>query len=418
MTSTTQMAQRVARQFLARKVVFDPDFIAKLRKDFLVLMKNSKIVKTSAQAKKWRDVMLVWRQRFYSLIYEDLLRTIESLPFSYPQVSRDDAKRWEQFVRKGAWSLYLDSQLPLGRADDYWSEEARFVQFQRELSKWDARVRRGARTAWKALNDFTLWYQQVTKQAPIVDVPVEEQTTLEGFQVLVKGYDREVDAEYMERFKEGLKNYKRRAATVLPLMLRAQLPLVLDFNMGIDKGGEYHRSYISINPMGAALGNPGEIVRTLAHEMGHHLYRTVLTGAAQKFWNTAISNNYGTLDLNKVLAQWGQETDFLFNNKIKRQDPFLYLQIEGLLTSAPELFKGSNFLSTMDNVREYLAKGGQAQWRVHGKPITGYAHKNPEEAFCEALGMLVAYGPRTVLAEVRSWLQTVLPSIKIAKSQS
>ena len=51
---------------------------------------------------------------------------------------------------------------------------------------------------------------------------------------------------------------------------------------------------------------------------------------------------------------------------------------------------------------------------VPKSPITGYAGKNTEEAFCEAVGRLVAYGPLVIPETVRGWLRAVLPGIRIA----
>ena len=49
-------------------------------------------------------------------------------------------------------------------------------------------------------------------------------------------------------------------------------------------------------------------------------------------------------------------------------------------------------------------------------PITGYAGKNPEEAFCEAVGLLVAYGPRAVHEKIRHYLEIVIPGkVKLAR---
>jgi hypothetical protein len=223
--------------------------------------------------------------------------------------------------------------------------------------------------------------------------------------------------EYLEKFKEGLKLYKQRAQTVLPLLLKLQLPLVLDFSQGLDKGGSYHKSWIMINPI-SAYKNPGRMAQILAHEMGHHLYQRYLSDQDTHFWYMAVTGNYGQLDLRDVLMRYGTEGSFFENKRIRQEDPILYLQIQGLFEAGvspyKEVFEGRSMFS-LKSVQEYLDEGGQAKWRVHGKPITGYANKSPEEAFCEAVGMLVGYGPRTVLPEVRSWLQTILPNLRVAR---
>jgi hypothetical protein len=67
---------------------------------------------------------------------------------------------------------------------------------------------------------------------------------------------------------------------------------------------------------------------------------------------------------------------------------------------------------------EYLDTGGDPVISVHTKPISGYANKNPEEAFCEAIGLLVAFGPRTVDEQVQSWLKEIVPSLRIASAKT
>jgi len=68
-----------------------------------------------------------------------------------------------------------------------------------------------------------------------------------------------------------------------------------------------------------------------------------------------------------------------------------------------------------DGIRKYLDDGGDPVVRVPTNPITGYSGKNSDEAFCEALGNLVAYGPKAVPDVVLGMLRSVLGGgVKIA----
>jgi len=398
---------------------FDPAFLDRLRKDFLVMMKNSKLVKTPQQALEWKGIMATWKTRFHTLVYEQIKRTIGDLPLKTPSVSRADAQAWQQRVSTGCWDLYINASVPMERPTDFWDLESRWVQFQKELPKWEGRLRRGARKAWETLSEFVGWYRYVTLgEDPAIEIPKLEQTTIEGFKVQVKGYTGSPSQEeWIADFKEGLKHYKQRAQAVLPLLVKTQLPLVLDFTMSIDLGGEYHRTHIDINPS-TSQRNPGRMAKTLAHEMGHHIYQTYLSQGAESFWEKAISGNYGEINLHDVLRKI--ETvggDFYDNDALRQKDPIMYLQVQGLFQNHPEIFLGSDYVFSANDLREYLANGGRAKFHVHAKPISGYAHKNPEEAFCEALGLLVAYGPQAVLTEVRGWLKVVLPNIRVASNQ-
>lgn len=45
-------------------------------------------------------------------------------------------------------------------------------------------------------------------------------------------------------------------------------------------------------------------------------------------------------------------------------------------------------------------------------PVTGYAATNPEEAWCDAFGNLIAYGPRMLLEPVRELIYRLFPAIR------
>jgi len=416
-----EIAKRVARQYLARVQPLDLRQIEKFRKDFLMLMKNAKVVKDYKQALKWKEAVQTWSDRFELFVLDRLRKAIKDLRFQR-RITQGDADYWDKKIGHEVWDLHLDFRVPLERYefvvkyDPRASREGLFAQLQRELPKWEGRVRRSARKAWRVLKDFAEWYSRISETPLGVDIPEEERVSIEGLPVTIRGFptdSSEMYADFLERFKVGLKRYKQRARQALPLLLRGQLPLVVDFRARLDEAGVYEHDHISINPTSAER-NPGALAKTIAHEMGHHVYKTYLSKTAQDFWSRAISGNYGTLDLNEVARRYGGDKFLYDNERIKKENPLLYLQIQGLW-HMPETKRVFDYVLGMDDLKKYLAEGGTAKFRVHGKPITGYAHKNKEEAFCEALGMLVGYGPRTVLPEVRLWLKTILPQIKIAR---
>lgn len=394
--------------------------IEKFRKDFLMLMKNAKVVKDYDQAIRWKEAVERWSAQLDRFL-DRIDTTLSDLKLQ-ERITKQESEHWKRTIRRGLFPVStLD--VPVYRYDlDYiikyepgTTKQDLFGRMQRRLRQWESKKRREARTAWKVLKEFARWYEERFQTPLALDIPVEERVSLEGFPTAIKGFptrSSDLYEDFLVRFKAGLKLYKRRARQVLPLLLRAQLPLVVDFTMGLDEGGLYENSYISINPT-SAKKNPAYMAHFLAHEMGHHLYRNYLSNEDEEFWSRAIKGNYGTLDLNDVVRRYGGDKDFFDNRRIKKEDPILYLQIDALWVM-PESKQVFDNILFMDKLKKYLAEGGDAKWRVHGKPITGYAHKNPEEAFCEALGMLVAYGPQAVLPEVREWLKTILPQIKIS----
>jgi hypothetical protein len=89
------------------------------------------------------------------------------------------------------------------------------------------------------------------------------------------------------------------------------------------------------------------------------------------------------------------------------EDPILALQVE-TVGQGDKLQRKEDFQDLLDR--------GQTTLKVPKTPITGYANKNPEEAFCEAVGLLVTYGPRAVHEKIRHWLDVVLPGqVKLAQ---
>ena len=66
----------------------------------------------------------------------------------------------------------------------------------------------------------------------------------------------------------------------------------------------------------------GDFVKTMAHEMGHHVYQSFLSGSDKKAWSQFIRGNYTTLDLEyavKQLKAIGAKT--IIDDKLAIEDP-------------------------------------------------------------------------------------------------
>lgn len=234
---------------------------------------------------------------------------------------------------------------------------------------------------------------------------------------------RHVDA--LEGLREAFKHYRRRAQETLPLLIKKGVPFKVHFDLDPSRlnswQGLYGDNVIDINPFGFL--NPMLSAKTLAHETGHHLFRTWLTEPNKAFWRGALNKDWTQLDLSEVLAEWHKRDEYWasFMMDLRKTEPVLYLQVEGALSHSnamPKELRDDEGWSRA-NLERYLAGGGKRTIRVPSSPITAYAAKNPEEAFCEAVSMLVAYGPRAVLAPVREWLRIIFGGqIKIASAAS
>jgi hypothetical protein len=69
-------------------------------------------------------------------------------------------------------------------------------------------------------------------------------------------------------------------------------------------------------------------------------------------------------------------------------------------------------LIDVDEIEKYI-KDHDPVIRAPGNPISGYAAKNEEEAFCEALARLVAWGPRAVMPDIRAALKILFPKLRV-----
>lgn len=417
------LAPRIAARFRQAKIIkIDGPWVDKMRKDFLTLMKNIPRVKSYQDGAILRDGIKTWTQNFKNLFFDEYLN--KALKYD-ESLSDGDRKYIKDKLSKTGWDLYIEMRLPLDYPDDYYSEAARFQQYQQEVKRWATRVKRKAQVFWKEVRDIVEWYEKVRRRynqnAPNqiqVEVPDVDQVVLEGFRTVIKGYDPETDVDALSRIKEALKAYRKQAAQVAPILLKRQLPMVIDFQLGIDKGGEYMRDHILINGHAGSGGGRSvrEIVRILAHEMGHHVFKSI-GSKAENFWRTVVSGDYGDIDLREVLSKWPENMwSYEFVEYMANKDPILALQVDTVSQGYEPGSLGKDLARREDF--QALLDRGTTKLRVPKNPVTGYAGKNPEEAFCETLGMLVAYGSRAVLPQVQQWLRIVLPGqVKLAANR-
>jgi len=408
------LIERIEHQsLLVERVVVekvDAQMIERLRKEFLLLMKNAKVVADYDQADRWRRAMGRWLDLFDASM-QGAKRWVEGLPYRTqgPMVAKEQAAQWSKELGEAYWPLYTEARVPLSLPDDYWSKEALFSRLQSDLKKWEGRAKRTAQKVWK---DVVAWSDRVSsrlKEAPTSRKPVEERAEIEGFKVILYGYDEAEDTvDFIGILRAGLRHYKDRANKVWPQLLKAQLPIFYDRTCKLTLGGSYRQNDIRLCAS-AFTQQPKEIAHTLAHEMGHHVWRTVLRGDAKKDWTDVIYGRRQYLDLREVVKAYPGK----HFGKIEKVDPILSLQLDGLSYNS-EL--GGMDISSTHDIKDYLDKGGKPVVSVASEPISAYAEKNPEEGFCEALGILVAYGPQAVLPPVRQLLRMVLPGAKIHES--
>lgn len=373
----------------------DQAWVKKMRGDFLILMKNLPRVSNYVDAKKLREAFTYYSKTFKEFLFDELLNP-----------RRKEGLHDLEALRKEGWDFYLElTSYPLfGTPVKELSEEQIFARYNDKKADWEKRIKARAQKFWKRVRDTLN-----VRTSPIsVTTPDTDRQVIEGFQVLIKGFtgtsqdDWQIDA--LSKFREALKLYRRNASRV-PWMLKHQLPLELNFLEELSRGGNYDGQVIRV----FALSSTGEsykwLTHVIAHEMGHHLHKS-LDASAQEFWSTAIRQDYGPLDIAPLLRVWPTSTKYShsFVRDMSDTDPVLALQVDVLSGG----FEGDSKWESREDFQDAL-DSGQTTVSVPKHPITGYAGKSPEEAFCEALGLLVAYGPAAVLEQVRHWLTLTIP---------
>ena len=404
------LPNRVARRFVhktAAPETLDLAWVDGLRKDFLTLFKNVDRVKTYQDLDTFRTAVNQYRRNFDYLFFERFLnRDVKNSGASWAGWVNDK-------LRGPAWTFSTNLRVPGGYPDQYASEATCLARFQQEAPKSKVRVQTAARAFWSAMKDVIEWFKTAEnpQEGPSVNMPERYQTTLEGFRVTLNSYEEGYKSEEaLEKFKVGLKRYRARAAKVAPILLKRQCPLVVEFETKIDGGGEYSNGII-IFYAGSVVGqSPEWVTHVMAHEMGHHLFRTHLSGDAQNFWHQTIKGDLGDIDLKQLLDRWpGDAWAFNFTEQMT-DDPLLALQVDAFSHDR----ENANIQSKEDFQKLY--DKGERSLRVPKTPITGYANKNPEEAFCETLGLLISRGPGALPERVRWWFSTIMGGeIKIAR---
>jgi hypothetical protein len=388
----------------------DLSWVEGLRKDFLTLLKNLPRIHDYKTAMQLDDAVRIYRNNFESLFFEHFLN--HDWKYNHEDIEEGTRKWYDRELRGPAWSFMVELSVPISRADDYYTEAERYAEFQRKAPAWKAKVQRRAQVFWKAMKDF-LDSMATNLQKPAIDVKVPsiDKTVLEGFQLVMKGFepDNEYNQEELAILKDGLRLYRKQAATVAPILLKKQLPIVVEFKATLDKGGQYnHNGTIEFFASSMLSKGPAWVAHVMAHEMGHHLFRTYLSKEAQTFWYETIQGDFGELDLRELLNKWPGDTwAFDFPRVMGDSDPILALQVAAISQEQERYQTKEDFQKLLDE--------GKTTVRVPKTPITGYANKNPEEAFCETLGLLVGYGPAAVHPRVRWWLETAMPgAVKVA----
>lgn len=396
----------------ARDSLFSLESVRKLRADFLLLMKNADRVSNWKEARRFAIATNIFRDYLERVVYKEVLPPLRK-QYGTDRFAIED-------VAKQVWVFQAELRAPLENphSDHYrkhlpWlDEDWAFEKYLKEKDRWLARVRSKARAAWKSLDEV---FEYVTNNQPFTISTVEtEQVDMDGFSVTLSGATPE-KTHYVQRIEKSLQLFRQRATKLFPWIVQHAPRITVHFkdSMG-ENAGTYEPGHIELSGIWVASKDPEKGAQIIAHEMGHHVYRSYLSESDHAFWDAAVGDDYGDLDLQTVLDMWpeGGGKYWIVDNPLKDTDPVLYLQVYASLHPPS---KDPWFSSKKDI--EALMSSGRKSVPVPKNPITVYATKNREESFCEAFGLLVAYGPRSISPSVRWWLSVILPNLRVASAE-
>jgi 8-oxo-dGTP pyrophosphatase MutT (NUDIX family) len=400
----------------------DQDFVQRWRLGLLRFLRSVDVVVNYDTALEFKEVAKQYNHELEDTILERFVKNVLPYELGLPT---DIVGHWTKRLRKSAWDLHLDLlSVPLERADDYYTKEARYHRFVSDRDTWVARVHRHARALWKDLKEFVEQYPQynATATQPYVETLDQQNLSIEGFDVRIvgagQGYHKKDTAHFLDVAHQALKRYRATAKDKFPWLLRHTLPFVLHFDVTLDKGGEYDPHYITLYMSNLTSSREdmdpvSRLTHTIAHEMGHFVYKQYLGGSAREFWEQAVRQDYGpNLDLQYVLDNWPERYDRLLmvdDVFLAKGDIDTYLQLNSLYYHPHYRYQTQN--ATKQDVINMMAEDRYLSVPKH--PISGYASKSYEEAFCEAFGAWLAWGDHAVYPIVRSWLSVVLPEVSI-----
>lgn len=306
------------------------------------------------------------------------------------------------------YTSYLKSVKPLFDAFTYVSPPFDLEAW--ENVKWDWREK--LQKVIAELPSVIKWLQK-QKLTPEISQTPQRNMSIAGYPATLTGFDPD-DPTHMkglQLLEESLKQFVRRAAKVLPEMVRHKFPLDVRFDVEdiLGSAGQYGDGVIHIYPLN--IGRVATMVHTLAHEVAHYIGLDFLPQNARAFWIQAIKGDLGSLDLRDVLKAWPSgKSSMAWEADLKLEDPILYLQVQTLHDSrAKALPKELEEDWSRESIAAFLDRGGKPTVAVPKTPISGYAATNPNEAFAEAVSYIIAFGPRAVHPTIRSWLQIILP---------
>lgn len=291
-----------------------------------------------------------------------------------------------------------DRALPEERA-----ERAAVASLLRDRGSWYRRASHLASKAFEALHTVASGHRVM------LYLPRSERVEVEGVAVEVEPMPEAQADRAVRVLGEALRLLRRQGR--VPWLVARLPPLRLVQDCGLAAGSPYYGSFnvpsrtVKLCAPWLAGATPQRAAFVIAHEAGHHLWLTSLSADATEAWGGMVRGAVRDVDAREVLARWPEDVPLDgFVARLAEIDPELHLAFKGALEHGD--LRGVRSRGALS------ARGERGPLRLTASPVSVYAAKSEEEAFCEALGLLAAYGPRTLLPEVAQWLRAVVPTVR------
>lgn len=402
-----------------QRITLDPPTIEELRDEFLRIGRTIDAASTYADAASIRQYLVEWSPRFFELV-AGLADAAQRVIAPGARFSPEPIHQMRVLAREiGEGLLHNFDQRPAGHhlsPEEF--EQWTMATWVRDREALLRRLRDRAQKLWKAMREAS---EEVTRRGSVafVEREVPRPYRLAGFDVALMGdVDGTTEGPFLRAFDMALRTFRERLERMIPGAIDRVCPIVVAWGRGYgpDALGQYIPALDRMEVYPEAFGGMSvrAVVAVVAHEMGHHFWRRVLEATGRREWSDFVEESLVTLDAAIVQAAWevanseaGEAVTLIeLAHVLRATDPRLALQVAGLLYLDGPWRENMTREQVADVLRTNRAP------RVMGQPITAYGHKNPEEAFCEAMSLLIAYGGRTLNPAVRQWLRTVIPAAR------
>lgn len=379
----------------AHSVALTPELARAFHNDYREALRAVREANDYREARAARDAMRDLGAVYFA--YMDALKAALRAPDVRPEVA-------DQFMR-GVLLSRLAFTVPLEDAHDPVGRRVAYGNLLRARGAWELMAWRAASRAFENLERYA------GNLPRTLHLHREERVVIAGVPVGVGPMDRATAAGALDVLGAALRILReQRRVPWLPDRL-PPLSLTADCTRrDVRMQGEYDPTTRRVALCAGWMldATPLAVAHTIAHEAGHHLWHTSLSDAAQDAWRREVASAVQRVPVRAILALW-PEGDTLTDvvRRLRTLNPPLSLALQGAQEHGT--LRG---WTKREAWSAWLARDPNAAVDLSSAPVSAYGAQDPEEAFCDALGLLAAYGPRTVLPEVAQWLRAVVPAVR------